>query len=258
LEVERLRYSLSAVFSQPSKIMLWPLANRQAAFDNQPFRLLTISRGHSRPQPHAMPVEMRIATPADAAGILSIYGPYCNSTPVSFEVVAPSEAEMRARIERILDKYPWLIAEIDGKVAGYVYASQHRERAGYRWAVDVAVYVAREHHRGGIGRALYDALFAILRQQGFYSAIAGITLPNAGSVGLHESLGFRKVGVFSNVGYKLGEWLDVGWWQLELQPDVDYPPEPVDFRSIRDGEPVKSALAAAATLANGRRRNKVE
>jgi L-amino acid N-acyltransferase YncA len=205
-----------------------------------------------------MTVEMRIATPADAAGILSIYGPYCDSTPVSFETVAPSEAEMRARIERILEKYPWLVAEVDDKVAGYVYASQYRERAGYRWAVDVAVYIAREHHRSGIGRALYESLFAILREQGFFRAFAGITLPNASSVGLHESLGFRKAGVFSKVGYKLGQWLDVGWWQLELQPDVANPTEPVDFRIIRDGEPVKAALEAARQLARGGRRNKVE
>jgi phosphinothricin acetyltransferase len=205
-----------------------------------------------------MAVALRIATPADAAGILSIYAPYCHSTPVSFEIVAPSEQEMRARIERIIDRYPWLVAEIDGDIAGYVYASQHRERAGYRWAVDVAVYVGREHHRSGLGRALYVSLFDILREQGFFKAFAGITLPNASSVGLHEAVGFRKVGVFSRVGYKLGDWLDVGWWQLDLQPEVDNPPEPVDFLIIRDNKSVKTALEGGNKLARRQHRNKVE
>jgi phosphinothricin acetyltransferase len=205
-----------------------------------------------------MAVQLRIATPADAAGILSIYAPYCHSTKVSFEIVAPSEQEMQSRIERILVKYPWLVAENGGSIAAYVYASQHRERAGYRWAVDVAVYVAREQHRGGLGRALYGALFDILREQGFFKAFAGITLPNAGSVGLHEAVGFRKVGVFSRVGYKLGDWLDVGWWQLDLQPEVDNPPEPVDFRILRDRESVKAVLADANKLARRPPRNKVE
>lgn len=205
-----------------------------------------------------MAVELRIATPADASGILSIYGPYCDSTQVSFEIVAPNESEMRARIERILDKYPWLVGEIDGEVAGYVYATQHRERAGYRWAVDVAVYVARAHQRSGLGRALYSALFAILREQGYRKAIAGVTLPNAGSVGLHESVGFRPAGIFSKIGYKLGDWLDVGWWQLDLQPAVGNPPEPVDFRIIRDREAVKTALRAGGKLARRQTRNKVD
>ncbi len=205
-----------------------------------------------------MAVELRIATSADAKGVLAIYAPYCDSTQVSFEIVAPSEQEMRNRIERILGKYPWLVGEIGGEVAGYVYASQHRERAGYRWSVDVAVYVAPEHQRSGLGRALYAALFAILREQGFFKAFAGITLPNASSVGLHEAVGFRQAGVFSRVGYKLGAWLDVGWWQLDLQPEFANPPEPVDFRIIRDGDAVKTALAEGSKLARRQTRNKVE
>ncbi len=162
---------------------------------------------------------IRLAQPTDAAAIQAIYAPYCESTYVSFEVVAPSVEQLRERISRVTAGYPWLVSEIDGQVVGYVYASQHRERAGYRWAVDVAVYVAQAHHRRGVGRALYDTLFSILRQQGYFKAFAGISLPNPASVGLHEHIGFRPAAVFRGVGHKLDRWIDVGWWQLELQPE---------------------------------------
>jgi L-amino acid N-acyltransferase YncA len=191
-----------------------------------------------------MNVNFRIAVPTDAADMLSIYAPFCEATYVSFEIVPPSAAEMRGRIVRILPNYPWLVGEIDGKLTGYVYAAQHRERAGYRWAVDVAVYIAAEHRRKGLGRALYSTLFEILRLQGYVKAIAGITLPNEHSIGLHEALGFRPVGVFQGVGYKLGRWLDVGWWQLDLRPPPANPPEPTPFREIRDDPAVIAAIAA--------------
>jgi phosphinothricin acetyltransferase len=194
-----------------------------------------------------MTASIRVATPDDAQDILAIYAPYCISSHVSFELVAPSEQQMRDRIERTTAIYPWLVGEIDGKVGGYVYASQHRERAAYRWAVDVAVYIAAEHHRRGLGRALYTSLFAILREQGYYQAYAGITLPNAGSNGLHEAVGFRKIAVFPHVGYKLGRWLDVGWWRLQLMAETAEPAEPRPFSEIRSGSAVVAALTEGTT-----------
>ena len=195
-----------------------------------------------------MTVDIRLARPEDAAGIVKIYAPYCLSSHVSFEIVAPDEGEMRMRVDHIMNQYPWLVAESDGEVAGYVYASQHRARSAYRWGVDVAVYIAEAHRRRGLGRALYTGLFAILREQGFFKAYAGITLPNAGSVGLHEALGFQSIAVFRKAGYKLGRWLDVGWWQLDLQQEFDNPPEPRLFRTIRESESVAAALAEGARL----------
>jgi L-amino acid N-acyltransferase YncA len=195
-----------------------------------------------------MTVPIRLATPDDTAGILAIYAPYCLSSHVSFETAAPSNAEMRERITRITDEYPWLVAETSGEVAGYVYASQHRARPAYRWAVDVAVYIGRAHQRRGLGRALYTSLFAILREQAYFKAYAGITMPNAGSVGLHTALGFQPVAVFPKVGYKLGRWLDVGWWQLDLQPEIENPPEPRSFRAIRQSQAVAAALAEGSRL----------
>ena len=162
--------------------------------------------------------EIRFATPDDAQGILAIYGPYCEATCVSFEDGAPSIEQMRERISRITRDYPWLVATCDGRVVGYVYASRHHERAGYRWSVDVAVYLAADFHRCGLGRTLYTTLFAILREQGLFKAYAGVSLPNEGSVGLHEHLGFRPVGVYRGAGYKCGRWVTSagGNWNCNL------------------------------------------
>ena len=168
---------------------------------------------------------IRLATPDDAAAVASVYRPYVESTVITFEVTAPDDREMRSRIASTLQRYPWLVYEADGVVAGYAYASAHRTRVAYQWSVDTAIYLHQERHRQGIGRRLYDALFPMLVRQGFVHAYAGITLPNPGSVGLHEALGFVPVGVYKNVGYKLGSWHDVGWWHRQLQP---LPPEPRD------------------------------
>jgi phosphinothricin acetyltransferase len=118
-------------------------------------------------------------------------------------------------------------------VVGYAYASRHRVRAAYRWSVDVAVYIAPSHHRMGIGRAVYTSLFSILAAQGFFNAYAGVTLPNPASVGLHEAMGFTPVGVYRHVGYKLGAWHDVGWWQRPLREPRDAPELPLELATVR-------------------------
>jgi L-amino acid N-acyltransferase YncA len=169
---------------------------------------------------------IRLARPDDAAAVADIYRPYVEATPISFEVVAPGPDEMRGRIVATLERRPWLVYEDGGRVVGYAYASSHHAREAYQWSVDVAVYVRQDFHRRGVGRALYDDLFPRLAQQGFANAYAGITLPNEKSVGLHESLGFTPVGVYRNVGYKLGAWRDVGWWHRQLQPLPSTPQPP--------------------------------
>lgn len=163
----------------------------------------------------------------DAAACAAIYAPYVAGSPASFEEVAPGGDEMAERMRRVRATHPWLVAERDGRVAGYAYASPHRERAAYRWACDVAVYVDPADHRRGVGRALYEALLPLLRAQGFHMAVAGITLPNAASVGLHEALGFEPVGVYREIGWKDGAWRDVGWWQLRLGDGAAPPAEPL-------------------------------
>jgi L-amino acid N-acyltransferase YncA len=165
----------------------------------------------------------------DAADCAAIYAPSVTHGVASLEEVAPDAAELGRRIAEVMARYPWLVAELDGVVAGYAYAGQHRARAAYRWSADVTVYVSGAHHRHGVGRALYGRLFERLAQLGYYEACAGITLPNDASVGLHESLGFRPVGVYRNIAFKFGSWRDVGWWQKTLRPPApDAPPaEPV-------------------------------
>ncbi len=156
----------------------------------------------------------------DAADCAAIYAPSVTRGVASLEAVAPDAAELGRRMDEVTARYPWLVAELDGIVAGYAYASQHRARASYRWSADVTVYVSGAHHRRGVGRALYGQLFERLARQGYYEACAGITLPNDASVGLHESLGFRPVGVYRNIAFKFGSWRDVGWWQKTLREHV--------------------------------------
>lgn len=162
----------------------------------------------------------------DGAPCAAIYRHFVLDTAVSFEDEPPSEADMGRRILATSACYPWLVAEVDGAVAGYAYASAHRERAAYRWAADVAVYVSEAVQRRGVGRALYEALLELLGLQGVQIACAGIALPNEASVGLHEALGFEPVGVYRRIGWKAGAWQDVGWWQLELRPATDEGPPP--------------------------------
>ncbi|MBN1892447.1 MAG: N-acetyltransferase [Clostridiales bacterium] len=159
----------------------------------------------------------------DAADILAIYAPYVTDTVISFETKVPTIEEFSKRIETIQNDYPYLVCEVDGKVVGYAYASKHRERAAYRYSVEVSVYVALDYHHKGIGKALYKRLFAALDACNYYSAYAGITLPNDKSIGLHKSFGFVEVGIYHNIGYKDGKWLDVIWLEKPLK-DYGIPP----------------------------------
>jgi L-amino acid N-acyltransferase YncA len=177
---------------------------------------------------------IRLAKADDAAALARIYDPVVARTAISFELDPPGPAEMRRRIVAALAFAPWLVEERDGIVRGYAYASRHRERAAYQWSVDVAVYVDEQHRRSGVGTTLYGKLFRLLRLQGFYAAHAGVTLPNAASVGLHQSLGFRPVGVYRAVGYKLGAWHDVGWWQLELRDRAGQPALPQSMAEMQN------------------------
>jgi phosphinothricin acetyltransferase len=190
---------------------------------------------------------IRLATDADAAAVARIYGPIVSATPISFELAPPGEDEMAGRIRSVLAYAPWLVLARDGEVLAYAYASRHRDRAAYQWCVDVSAYVAEGHRRRGLGHALYTSLFALLRLQGFYAAHAGITLPNPGSVGLHEALGFRPVGVYRSVGYKCGTWHDVGWWQLVLRDRAGEPPPPLPLAEARRHPSWESALAAGCS-----------
>lgn len=178
--------------------------------------------------------QIRLAVAGDAAAIAAIYAPSVEAALISFEEIAPSAAETRARIETTLQRWPWLVFEDGGAVLGFAYASRHRERAAYRWSVDVSVYVAAAGQRRGIGRSLYSALFRILREQGFHRAFAGIALPNDASIALHRSVGFTPVGVYREVGFKLGAWRDVSWWERPIAPPGTPPREPIALADLTE------------------------
>lgn len=171
---------------------------------------------------------VRDATAADAAGCAAIYAPYVLGTAVSFEAVPPTPEELARRIEVAVRAHAWLVAERDGVLIGYAYATEYRSRPAYRWTCEVSVYVAEGEHGGGVGRSLYEALLGRLAGRGFRTAVAAMTLPNPASAGLHEALGFRPSGVLRHVGWKDGRWHDVALLQRALSPDADDESPPAD------------------------------
>jgi phosphinothricin acetyltransferase len=188
-------------------------------------------------------VEIRLATPADAIAIRAIYAPVVTLTPISFELEPPTVEEMAARIEAVLPNYPWLVLSDGGTVAGYAYGHRYQPRAAYRWSVETSVYVDGNRRGKGIGRALYRSLLEVLVRQGYRQALGGVALPNPASVALHEACGFRLTGVQKKLGWKLGAWHDVAWFQRELAAGVGPPDAPIAVERLPVG-----ALAAALQL----------
>ena len=174
---------------------------------------------------------IRVARLEDAAQVLEIYRPNVTDAFISFELEPPTLDEMRERIEKTLPTHPWLVHDEGGRIAGYAYASKHRERAAYQWSADVSCYVRPEARGRGVGKSLYRELLRMLETQGFRNAYAGIALPNDASVKLHESVGFRPIGVYRGVGFKQGAWRDVGWWGCALGQSSANPAPPRPFRS---------------------------
>lgn len=175
---------------------------------------------------------LRLANENDADGILSIYAPYITGTSFTFETELPATQAFAERIVSCLNNWPWLVGEVDGKIAGYAYGSRYRERTGYQWCVECSVYVHDDFQRMGIAKGLYTTLFEILKKQGYRNVYAVINLPNDRSVQLHESLGFKWFATYENVGYKLGQWKNVGWWQLTINHYNDEPAPPLKFSEL--------------------------
>jgi L-amino acid N-acyltransferase YncA len=175
---------------------------------------------------------IRTATTGDCNEMLEMYAPYILNTSLTFETEVPAEKDFCKRITSYLQRWPWIVCEIDGNVAGYAYASRHRERTAYQWSVESSVYIGERFHRRRIATALYKALFEVLKWQGFRNVYAGINLPNEPSVLFHESCGFEWFASYKNVGYKLGRWKTVGWWQLQLNDYSEDPAAPLYFPEI--------------------------
>ncbi|MBV9271918.1 MAG: N-acetyltransferase [Candidatus Eremiobacteraeota bacterium] len=159
---------------------------------------------------------IRMAKLDDAPQIAAIYAPIVTDTTISFEEQAPDAGEMALRIEKVMQRYPWLVAVDEAGVAGYAYATEHRSRPGYRYSVEVSAYVAQRARRRGAGRQLYERLFADCAEREFHRAFAGVALPNDASVALHTAVGFEPIGVYHEIGFKFGRWIDVAWFQRGL------------------------------------------
>jgi L-amino acid N-acyltransferase YncA len=187
-------------------------------------------------------VRIRLADAGDAAGVQAVYAPLITDTVISFEVAVPPVEEMAARIRERWPAHPWLVAEGEGGVVGYAYAGRFSGRAAYDWSVEVSVYIAAVARGRHVGRGLYTALFGVLAAQGYRRAMAGATLPNPASVGLHESMGFSPVGVYRAVGWKHDSWHDVGWWQRPLIDGDEPPTAPIPLDELPSGA-LDAALA---------------
>lgn len=169
---------------------------------------------------------LRVATPEDGTVLSEIYAHYVNTSAISYEYIAPDAAEFSARIAHKLEKYPYIVAELDGTPVGYAYASEFRERAAYAWCVELSVYVRDGVTGQGVGTALYTALLQLLRLQGVVTAYSAITPPNDASIALHEKMGFTQVGRFHGSGFKLGQWWELVWYE-KLLNSLDSAPAPV-------------------------------
>jgi len=181
-------------------------------------------------------ISIRAARPEDAAAIAAIYAPYVLTGTVSFETEPPSADTMLQRMGSSEDLYPWLVCtngeEADSSVIAYAYAARFRDRPAYRYVVEASIYVAGPVQGQGVGRVLYGALIDTLRAQGFVQAVAVISLPNEYSVQLHEAVGFQRAGILREMGFKQGRWVDIGFWQCDLN-DAGIPPvEPKKFSEV--------------------------
>ncbi|AJP73804.1 GNAT family N-acetyltransferase [Sphingomonas hengshuiensis] len=177
-------------------------------------------------------IGIRAAEPGDAAAIAAIYAPHVLVGTASFETDPPDSRMMRTRMAASDGLYPWIVATngaTEGGVIGYAYATRFRERPAYRYVVETTIYMADVAQGQGAGRLLYEALIDTLRKQGFVHAVSVIALPNDASIRLHESVGFRRAGVYREVGFKQGRWVDVGIWQCELNDPQVPPVEPRRF-----------------------------
>lgn len=199
----------------------------------------------------ALAATIRLAEETDAERMLAIYAPVVRETAISFELEPPTAEEFRRRICDPKEYAPWLVCESGGNILGYAYAGRFRARAAYQWTVEVTVYVNPDYQRRGVGRAVYTSLFECLRLLGFCGAIAVISLPNPASVALHESLGFEPIGVFNSVGYKLDDWHDAGWWQLELQKHGPSPTPPRRLSEALNTPEWQNALDKGLALLRG-------
>lgn len=188
---------------------------------------------------------IRLAQKEDVQQMLNIYAPFILNSGITQETEIPSTEDFAGRISSTLAERPWLVCEINNEIAGYAYAGKHRERKGYQWCTESSVYVNPQFYRYGVANVLYTALFEILKLQGYVNVYAVITLPNERSVAFHENFGFRYLTTYKKIGFKLGQWHDIGWWELQVNPSMQNPADPVKF-SMLDAKTLSQILLRAS------------
>jgi L-amino acid N-acyltransferase YncA len=191
---------------------------------------------------------IRLASPDDVPAMLEIYAPYVRETVITFENDVPEPDEFRQRYGKIIKKCPWFVCEMDGRITGYSYAHQYREREAYCWAAECSIYVDPGYHGRNIGKALYACLLETLKLQGFMTAVGVVTVPNEKSEGLHASFGFERVGLMKNIGYKAGAWRNVADFLLNLGDFPGSPRPPRAIWEVSDTPEFESILRRAAAL----------
>ncbi len=192
-------------------------------------------------------LHIRLIDLRDAGATLDIYRPYVQQTAVSFEYEVPALREWESRIETTLRDFPYLVCTYKDRIAGYAYAGRHRQRMAYAWSAESTIYLSAEFHGLGIAGVLYACLFDLLQLQGYVNVFAGVTIPNAKSEAFHQRMGFREVGVYKKVGYKLGGWHDVRWYQRPLAEYPGHPERPAVFHTVQNASSVTSILGGANT-----------
>jgi phosphinothricin acetyltransferase len=186
---------------------------------------------------------IRLANPSrDARQIAAIYYPYVVNTHITFESIPPDGSEITCRMKSQEENYPWIVCEHDSELMGFAYGNRFRSRKAYNWSVETTIYVREAAHELGIGSALYTTLLECLKLQGYVSAVGVIALPNKPSTALHEKFGFRQNGILPNIGYKSGNWYDVGMWWLELQSPPSKPEEIIPTVDVKDTQEFNDAL----------------
>ncbi|MBR9999002.1 MAG: N-acetyltransferase [Cyclobacteriaceae bacterium] len=191
---------------------------------------------------HSPGISIRLARDQDVPEILDIYTPFILNTCVSFEMAVPDRDEFTGRIKNIQQTLPWLVCEYENRIAGYAYAADHRSRKAYQWTKELSVYIHDDFKQKGIATALYNTLLQLLKVQGVSNCLAGITLPNEASVGFHEKLGFKKVGVYHRIGFKFNEFRDVGWWELFIAGKNEMPDNIIPISRIEKTEKFEMAV----------------
>lgn len=186
-------------------------------------------------------VTIRTAKPEDAEALLRIYAPYVEETAISFEYETPSVEEFSRRIQKTMEKYPYLVAELDGEPVGYCYVSEFKSREAYGWDVETTIYIRRNCRQCGVGRKLYEKLETILRVQNMLNLNACIAYPHPESIAFHEKMGYETVAHFHKCGYKLGKWLDIVWMEKMLSEHPDVPKPVIPFSEL-DEETVRKCL----------------